>query len=277
MAHAGIFICHVLSFRALSIFITDANENRQRDDTTDPFDRTEYLPILQKSLKFSLKMGMISGSLLVFEILIYIRIAKESISLSRMLTPLWVIATMAILNGIVCKTQHLLSLFSWILLFVFIMLLILRVDYGFTLIGANVIIAPLMFLLTLVTFIWLYILYGHRVGYFRLTQWQLKAGILYSLGTVMSLISIILLVNWWSYYPFGAGMRLLMCILTPLIVALVGFGAWSVNRDEFERLLRFGGQAKVHPKKLRFERNGWTAVEGIGVVSIPMLGDIEYV
>ena len=277
MAHGGIFICHVLSFRALSIFISDANENRQREDTTDPFDRTEYLPILQRSLKFSLKMGMISGSMLVFEILIYIRIARESISLSRMLTPVWVIATMGILNGIVCKTQHIVSLFSWILLFVFMMLLILRVDYGFTLIGANAIVTPLMVLLSLVTCIWLYILYGHKVGYFRLTRWQLKAGILYSLGTVISLVSIMLLVNWWSNYPFDAGMRLFMCILTPLIVALVGFGAWSVNRDEFERLLRFGGQAAVHPMKLRFERNGWTAVEGIGVVSVPMLGDIEYV
>jgi hypothetical protein len=222
-------------------------------------------------------MGMISGSMLMFEILIYFRIAKESMSLSRMLTPLWIITTLAILNGIVCKTQHILSLFSWILLFIFMMLVVLRVDYGFTTIEANVIVAPVILLLTVVTFIWLYILYGHKIGYFRLTQWQVKASLLYSLGTVTSLASIMLLVNWWSYYPFGTGMRFLMCVLTPLTVALVGFAAWSVNRDEFERLLRFGGQVAVHPMKLRFEKNGWTAVDGIGVVTVPMLGLIEYV
>jgi hypothetical protein len=58
-------------------------------------------------------------------------------------------------------------------------------------------------------------------------------------------------------------------------VVLVGMGAWVVSRNEFGRLLLYGGQAQVHPRRLRFDANGWTSVQGSGVKNIPMFGEVR--
>jgi hypothetical protein len=77
--------------------------------------------------------------------------------------------------------------------------------------------------------------------------------------------------------PVEVETRLFVVVLAPLVVTLVGMGAWVVSRDEFSRLLLYGGQAAVHPRKLRWESNGWTSVQGRGVVNIPMFGEVRYV
>jgi hypothetical protein len=68
---------------------------------------------------------------------------------------------------------------------------------------------------------------------------------------------------------------LVTVILAPIVVALVGFGAYFISRDEIERLLKYGGQSAVMPMRLRLETNGWTSVASKGVVTIPMLGDVR--
>jgi len=60
-----------------------------------------------------------------------------------------------------------------------------------------------------------------------------------------------------------------------MVVCLVGMGAWAVSRDEFARLLLYGGQAAVHPMRLRLEAKGWTSVESNGVTTIPMFGEVR--
>jgi hypothetical protein len=70
--------------------------------------------------------------------------------------------------------------------------------------------------------------------------------------------------------------RLFVVILAPLVVCLVSMGAWVVSRDEFGRLLLYGGQAAVHPMKLRWEGKGWTSVQGKGVTVIPMFGEVSF-
>jgi len=76
LSHLGIIIIHVLSARALSKFISEANENRQRQDSTDHLDRVEYLPLLQRSLKFGLKTGVLCFITFIFEVLLYIRLIQ---------------------------------------------------------------------------------------------------------------------------------------------------------------------------------------------------------
>jgi len=65
-------------------------------------------------------------------------------------------------------------------------------------------------------------------------------------------------------------------LLTPIVVALAGCGAYLVSRDEFDRLLKDGGQSAVVPMRLRLEKDGWTSVRSKGVVTIPMLGEVQY-
>jgi hypothetical protein len=68
---------------------------------------------------------------------------------------------------------------------------------------------------------------------------------------------------------------LINVILAPIVVGLAGFGAYLVTRDEFDRLLKYGGQSSVLPMRLRLEANGWTSVLSRGAVVIPMFGDIK--
>mmetsp|Transcript_10329 Transcript_10329/g.14607 ORF Transcript_10329/g.14607 Transcript_10329/m.14607 type:complete len:589 (+) Transcript_10329:102-1868(+) len=277
LSHFGLFICHIMSARALTRFVSEASDNRERQSSTDALDRTEYLPLLQRSLKFFLKTVFISIGVFIFEILLYFLIAKGTVSISKALTPLWLLVFGGIFDGIICKNQHITRLFSWGLALTFMILLVLRIDHNnkFDL-GWRAIIAPVIALLVISTGVLTRIMYGHQIGYFRLTRYQRTAGIFYAFGNLGSIIVLIILVEVQLVRPIDIQMRLFLVALSSLTVSLVGFGAFCVTRDEFERLLRHGGQAAVLPKDLRFEPSGWTAVESRGIAHIPMFGEVCY-
>jgi hypothetical protein len=278
LSHVGLFWCHLLSAKALSVFISTANENRQRPDSRDHLDRTEYLPLLQRSLKFGLKTGLMSFGVFVFEILVYFRLSKGNMSLSAVLSPFWVIVLGGILDGIICKTQHFLRLICWLLVFTSMLLACLKVDYGMDWVLWRMVISPIVAVLSISSATLIYIVYGHQIGYYRLTEAQLTAGNLYALA---ALISIVLVVVVGEIMPLSRPVeietRVFVLLMAPLVVALVGMGAWVVSRDEFGRLLLYGGQSAVHPKKLRWDKNGWTSVQGRGVTVIPMFGEVRCV
>ena len=278
LAHVGLFWCHLLSAKALSVFISAANDNRQRPDSRDHLDRTEYLPLLQRSLKFGLKTGLMSFGVFVFEILLYFRLSRANMSLSVVFSPFWVIVLGAIMDGIICKTQHFVRLICWLLIFVSMLLACLKVDYGMDWVLWRMVISPIVAVLSISTATLIYIVYGHQIGYYRLSEAQLTAGNLYALA---ALISIVLVVVVGEVMPLSRPVeietRVFVILMAPLVVTLVGMGAWVVSRDEFGRLLLYGGQSAVHPKKLRWEKNGWTSVQGRGVTLIPMFGEVRYV
>ncbi|KAG7348513.1 hypothetical protein IV203_017218 [Nitzschia inconspicua] len=277
LAHVGLFWCHIASAKALSAFIADANESRQRPDSRDHLDRTEYLPLLQRSLKFGLKTGLISFGVFIFEILIYFKLARDRLSLTACLFPIWIMVSGGIVDGIICRTQHFVRVICWALVFTAMVLVCLKVDYGYDDIRWRVVVSPIVVVLTVASATLIYIVYGHQVGYYRLTESQLTAGNLFSLA---ALISIVLVVVIGEVIPLARPVeietRVFVVLMAPLVVVLVGMGAWVVSRDEFGRLLLYGGQAQVHPKKLRWEKKGWTTVQGKGVTTIPMFGEVSF-
>jgi len=277
-SHVGLLVCHILSARALSKFISEANDSRQRPDSRDHLNRTEYLPLLQRSLKFGLKTGVLSFFVFVFEILIYVQLAWGSISLAVVFLPLWLIVSGGIIDGIICKTQHFLRVICWILVCIAMTLTVLKVDYGMELIRWRIVVSPVVALLSVLSGTLIYIVYGHQIGYYQLTESQLTAGNLYSLA---ALICIVLFVVIGEVIPLSRPVeietRIFIVVMAPLVVCLVGMGAWVVSRDEFGRLLLYGGQAAVHPMKLRWEANGWTSVQSKGVTTIPMFGEVRCV
>lgn len=276
LSHVGLLWCHISSAKALSTFIAEANDNRQRPDSTDHLDRTEYLPLLQRSLKFGLKTGLLSFCIFVFEVLVYLRIARGSVSLAVTFIPVWLLVGGGIIDGIICKTQHLLKLLCWILVFSAMILMVLKVDYGIDEIRWRIIISPLVAVLSISSGLLIYIVYGHQVGYYRLTEAQLTAGILYSMASLIFIVLLVVVVEVIPLdRPVEVETRFLVVIMTPMVVCLVGMGAWAVSRDEFARLLLYGGQAAVHPMRLRLEAKGWTSVESNGVTTIPMFGEVR--
>ena len=288
LSHIGLLVCHIQSAKALSQFISNANENRQKPDTTDHLDRTEYLPLLQKSLKFALKAGFIALCGFALEILIYIKVSSagepegdtshSNLTLSVVLLPVWIIVIGGVLDGLICKTQHWIRVLCWLLLLTSMIMAVLRVDYHLRVLSWRVIILPLVGNLVISGTALVYILYGHQLGYFRLTESQLTAGVLYALSV---LVCTVLLVVMGEIVPIQQQVefetRLFIVMLAPLVMSLFGVGAWAVGKDEFRRLQLHGGQNLVYPKKLRFEPDGWTAVEGRGVANIPMFGEVRYV
>jgi hypothetical protein len=276
-AHVSLFWLHILSARELSTFIADANDSRQRPDSRDHLNRTEYLPLLQRSLKFGLKTGVLSFFVFCFEILVFIRLARRSITLTAAFIPLWLIVSGGIVDGLICKTQHFLRVLCWVLTFVAMVLLVLKIDFGHDEIRWRVVTSPVVAVLSIASGSLIYIIYGHQVGFYRMTEAQLTAGNLYSLA---ALITIILLVMTGEVIPLARPVeietRLFVVILAPLVVCLVGMGAWVVSRDEFGRLLLYGGQAAVHPKMLRWDAKGWKGVQGKGVTVIPMFGEVTF-
>ena len=187
-SHVGLLWCHISSAKALSRFISEANDNRQRPDSMDHLDRTEYLPLLQRSLKFGLKTGIVSFFIFVFEVLLYIRMAKGSISLGVTFIPVWIFVVGGLLHGLVCKTQHPLKLLCWMLALTSMILATMRVDYGMEDVKWRFIISPLVAILSISSGTLIYIVYGHQIGYYRLTEAQLTAGILYSMAALISVI-----------------------------------------------------------------------------------------
>jgi len=277
LSHLGLFWCHIASAKALSSFIAEANESRQRPDSSDHLDRTEYLPLLQRSLKFGLKTGLISFAIFVFEILFYFRLANEKHSMTKCFLPIWIMVFGGIVDGIICRTQHILRLISWVLIFVAMVLLCLKLDYHHDEIQWRMIVCPIVIVLSVASASLIYIVYGHQVGYYQLTESQLTAGNLYSLA---ALLSIVLVVVIGEIIPLNRHVDIATAIfivsMAPIVVVLVGMGAWVVSRNEFGRLLLYGGQAQVHPRRLRFDANGWTSVQGSGVKSIPMFGEVSF-
>lgn len=276
-SHVGLLWLHILSARALSAFIAEANDSRQRPDSRDHLNRTEYLPLLQRSLKFGLKTGLLSFCMFLFEILIYVRVARGSISLTVAFIPLWLLVLGGILDGLICKSQHFLRVLCWILTFLAMILTVLKVDYGFDGIRWRVVGSPIITVLSISSASLIYIVYGHQIGYYRLTEAQLTAGNLYSLAALICIVLIIMIGEVIPLSrPVEVETRLFVVILAPLVVCLVGMGAWVISRDEFGRLLLYGGQSAVHPMKLRWEAKGWTSVQGRGVTIIPMFGEVSF-
>lgn len=278
LSHVGLLWLHILSAKALSTFIAEANDSRQRPDSRDHLNRTEYLPLLQRSLKFGLKTGILSFFIFLFEILVFIRFARGTISMTATLVPIWLLVAGGIFDGLVCKTQHLLRVLCWMLCFAAMILLVLKKDYGYDNIRWRIIMSPVIAILTLASGSLVYIVYGHQIGYYRLTEAQLTAGNLYALA---ALICIILFVIIGEVIPLSRPVevetKIFVVVLAPLVVCLIGMGAWVVSRDEFSRLLLYGGQAAVHPKKLRWiPRDGWTCVQGKGVTVIPLFGEVNF-
>jgi hypothetical protein len=275
-SHIALLWCHIKSARALSKFIAEANENRQRPDSTDATDRTEYLPLLQRSLKFGLKTGLLSFCTLIFEVLLYVKLATGAISLLLCLAPLWLLIGGSIIDGIVCKTQHFVRVLCWILLFSGMVLIVLRMDYGVEAIQWRIVISPIVAVLSICSGTLIYIVYGHQVGYYRLTEAQLTAGILYSMSALICVVLVVLIGEVLPMSrPVEVETRFFFLITAPLVVCLTGMGAWAVSRDEYGRLLLYGGQSAIHPRKLRWEKDGWTTVQSKGVTNIPMFGEVK--
>lgn len=278
ISHGGIFIMHTLSAMALSKFIHEANENRQRPDSTDHLDRVEYLSLLQRSIKFGAKTGVLCFIVFIFEVLLYIRLVNSStITLAEVFIPLWILTIIYIANGIVCKSQHLLQWLVWVLFFAVMLLWVIRVDYQLTgIVPASFIIALIIAILVIVTGVLIYVVYGHQIGYFQLTDSQLTAGVLYSMSSMLAIV-VVAIMGGALHLPEIIQLDLFMItiFLAPVVVLLAGLGAYSVTRDEFDRLLKFGGQSSNTPMKLRLETNGWNSVVGNGVAQIPMFGDVR--
>jgi hypothetical protein len=122
-----------------------------------------------------------------------------------------------------------------------------------------------------------YIMHGHNIGYFRLTNAQYKAGILYSVASFSAIfLTLIFLMEGLARPPSSSEITMAMIALAPLSIIMLTLGAFSVSRDEFDRLLQYGGQLAVHPMKLSLERSGWVAVDSKGVTWIPMFGEVKY-
>jgi hypothetical protein len=275
ISHALLVASHIYAVKALSTFIADANRNRQSSDSTDHINRTEYLPLLQRSLKFGIKTGLVSLAIFIFEVLLYIRLAHSKMSLTAVLTPIWIIAIGGILDGIICKTQHALRVFSWTLLFGFMTLLVLKVDHSVSALTWGIVFVPLLVLMSIFAAALVYILHGRHIGYFRLTDLQYTAGMLYSGASLSSIILIMMFLIQDLARPSTRNSMILMEILAPLSLALLSLGAYAVSRDEYERLLQYGGQAAVHPMKLSLEKSGWNVVESKGVTCMPMFGEVK--
>lgn len=267
---------HISSSRALSKFINEANENRQRPDSTDHLDRVEYLSLLQRSIKFGVKTGVLCFIVFIFEVLLYIRLGNSSaITLGQVFIPLWILTVTFIANGIVCKSQRLLQSLVWVLVFIVLLLSTISVDYKVA-VPASIIIALMIAVLVIVTGVLVYVVYGHQIGYFQLTESQLTAGVLYSISSMLAIL-VVAIMGGALELPdiIQLDLFLITVFLAPLIVALAGLGAYFVTRDEFDRLLKYGGQSSNTPMKLRLEAKGWNSVVGSGAASIPMFGDVR--
>ena len=268
---------HILSARALSQFISEANENRQRPNSTDHLDRVEYLPLLQRSLKFGLRTGFLCFVVFVFEILLYIRLTNpNSIQLVVMYIPLWILTLGSIANGIVCKSQHFVYVLIWVLIVVAMVLSVLMIDCNMYQIDVSYIIIAIQSMLGLIAATLVYIINGHQIGYFKLTESQLTAGVFYASSSFLAILLVAIMAGTLPLPELiQLDYQLITVILAPLVVALAGIGAYRVTRGEFDRLLKFGGQSAVIPMRLRLEADGWTSVESKGITSIPMFGDVR--
>jgi hypothetical protein len=274
--HVGLLWCHIRSARALSRFVAQANENRQRQDSTDHMDRTEYLPLLQRSLKFGLKTCLWSFCTFLFEVLGYVRIAKGTIPLGVCFIPVWLLVVGSVLDGVICKTQSFIRLCCWVLVLTSMILATMRIDYGQEQLVWQVIVSPIIAVLSFASLALLYIVYGHQVGYYRLTESQLTAGILYSMSAIICIVLVIVVAQVMPLSrPVEMETRFLVVVMAPLVVCLTGMGAYAVSRDEFGRLLLYGGQSTVHPMRLKWDQKGWASVPTKGVVIIPMFGEVR--
>ncbi|GKY96863.1 hypothetical protein MPSEU_000645400 [Mayamaea pseudoterrestris] len=276
-SHVGLLILHLYSAKALSQFIAHANESRQRPDSRDPVNRTEYLPLLQRSLKFGFKTGVLSFLMFLLEILVYIRVARQSLLLGVVFLPLWLLVSGGILDGLICKNQHYLRVICWIMMFVAMVLAVVKVDYHYDLIKWRIVVAPIVAVLSIASGTLIYIVFGHQAGYYRLTESQLTAGNLYSLAALICIVLVVVVGEVMPQSrPVAVETQLFVVILAPLVICLVGMGAWVVSRDEFARLLLYGGQSTVHPRRLKWEAKGWNCVQGKGVAIIPMFGEVSF-
>ena len=300
-AHAGVFFCHVKGCRNLGKFIQQANDSRQHSRQTssssghnnstasqqiaqDYHDRQEYLPLLQRSLKYGLKTGSLCFLLFVFQLLVFLHLREATATqgdayiqnVNTCLLPLWVLVVGGLLDGIVCKTQSFLRVVCWILLFTSMLLLVVKVDYNLESVNWFDVTFPLFVNMCICAGSLIYVLYGHQLGYFQLTENQYMAGIMYCISIFMIFCLLVVLSEVIPGMAVDMQTAMFVTFLSPLIIILIGLGAWGVSKDEYRRMLLLGGQQSVHPMRLRLEPAGWTCVQSRGVTLMPMLGEVSY-
>lgn len=255
---------------------------------------------MQRALKFGLKTGILCTLIFIFEVLIYIHLTKgvadgnagggdgssSGISFGSAFTPIWILVVTGILEGIVCDNQHIIRVFCWLCLCFSMMMSTIK--FGDSEEAKDVewetILYPIILILCICTVFLIYLVFGHQIGYFRMTESQLTAGVSYTCSSVLSIVLMILSLQHEEQQQNGQqqqqndvyDIKIFMTILCPLSFLLTGMGAWAVSRDEYHRLLQYGGQATVYPMKLRFEDDGWTCVESKGVMIIPFFGEVAY-
>ena len=282
LSHLALLFLHIYSIKNLTSFIAKANNNRMKPDSTDHIDRTEYLPLLQRSLKFGIKTGAISFLFFIFEILLLCKEQYGKLSLKLVFLPIWIITLSGMTDGFICKSQHLSSVIGWVVLFVWLIMLVIKIDHADSVLAQEMdwrtILIPLGVLVAMCSGVLLHVVHGHHIGYYRLTSTQYMAGWLYFLTNVshLTLVWIFLSNASISASSFESGQRALINILTPCSVMFMSLAAYFISRDEFERLLQFGGQADVQPKTLNLESDGWNVVESKGVTWVPMFGEIKF-
>ena len=301
LAHAGVFYCHVKGCRNLGKFIQQANDSRQHSRQTssssgqnnstasqqiaqDYHDRQEYLPLLQRSLKYGLKTGSLCLLLFVFQMLVFFHLREATAAqgdayiqnINTCLLPLWVLVIGGLLDGIICKTQSFLRVVSWILLFTSMLLLVVKVDHDYESVNWFDVTFPLFVNMCICAGSLIYVLYGHQLGYFQLTENQYMAGIMYCISIFMIFCLLVVLSEVIPGMAIDMQTAVFVTFLSPLIIILIGLGAWGVSKDEYRRMLLLGGQQSVHPMRLRLEPAGWTCVQSRGVTLMPMLGEVSY-
>ncbi|KAL3912149.1 MAG: hypothetical protein SGILL_006998, partial [Bacillariaceae sp.] len=109
------------------------------------------------------------------------------------------------------------------MVFVSMLLVCIKVDESNDSIRWRMIVSPIVAVLSIASATLIYIVYGHQVGYYRLTESQLTAGNLYSLA---ALISIVLVVVIGEVIPLNRPVeietRVFVVLMAPLVVVLVG-------------------------------------------------------
>ncbi|EJK62314.1 hypothetical protein THAOC_17079, partial [Thalassiosira oceanica] len=164
----------------------------------------------------------------------------------------------------------------WFLIFMSMLMSVLRLDLNVYSVQPYIVIA-VMALLGVVSGTLIYIVHGHQVGYYKLTDAQLTAGVFYATSSFLAVLVVSIMADALSLPDLiQVDLLIVIVLLSPVVVILGGLGAYFVSRDEYDRLLEHGGQNAVVPMDLVLEQDGWTSVLGRGTVQIPLFGDVEY-
>ena len=271
----GHLIIFGVSVRVLQLLFRSLIPGYEKDKLTNKVLRTneKRIALAQFTLFNLLWLHGISIMAILFEILLYLALSNV-VPAYACLIPMYIVATLAVMNALVCRTIPFSSGLSWICIFIFCILCNLKVNDE-TNLSWTIVFIPILLLVSLWLSIFLFVLFMYSMSVFILKKHQLESVLLYFLSSFGAIIAISLFLNTDSMTDESSRKNWIEIATAVTLFCLVVFSIGLVKAADATIALVIDRMGSDRPQSLVRSEQGWEVDPTKSFEQYPFIGEVE--